>query len=196
MVHFFCREAEVSTLREKVLYIVLIFLFFIFLTIPKTQIGRNTLIFTTFQASAVESCDIQMMLLLCRSWCFVLKRRARERERGAVCRWALALFSMLSNPHVKLFPALHRKLPSKGPTVTASAGTSGNAGAVSMGRRVGGGCKLCEGGGFRAAGQLWRSQSPHISSTQMFTPSCITRSVIHISHLLFCCKICVTEKKV
>lgn len=42
-----------------------------------------------------------------------------QRGRGAVCGCAFALFSGLSNPHVKLFPALHRKLPAKGPTVTA-----------------------------------------------------------------------------
>lgn len=48
-------------------------------------------------------------------------------------------------PHSKLFPALHRKLPTKGPTVTAS---SGNVGAVAL-----------EGGGWRWAGQLWRSEA-------------------------------------
>lgn len=47
-------------------------------------------------------------------------------ERDALCRCALALLSVLLNPHVKLFPALHRKLPTKGLTVTASGGASGN----------------------------------------------------------------------
>lgn len=49
---------------------------------------------------------------------------------------------VLSNPHVKLFPALHRKLPDEGPTVAASAGASGNAGVVALGERLEVGLRL------------------------------------------------------
>lgn len=59
--------------------------------------------------------------------------KTRERERGDVPRCSPVLFSALSNPHVKSFPALHRKLPAQGPTVTAYAGTSGNVGVVAWG---------------------------------------------------------------
>lgn len=50
-----------------------------------------------------------------------------------VCRSALALFVVVSNPHVKLLPAL-RKLPTAPPSRPAAA-TSGNVGGGSMGAR-------------------------------------------------------------
>lgn len=53
--------------------------------------------------------------------------------RGVVCRSALALFFVVSNPHVKLLPAL-RKLPTAPPSRPAAA-TSGNVGGGSMGAR-------------------------------------------------------------
>lgn len=53
--------------------------------------------------------------------------------RGVVCRSALALFVVVSNPHVKLLPAL-RKLPTAPPSRPAAA-TSGNVGGGSMGAR-------------------------------------------------------------
>lgn len=94
--------------------------------------------------------------------------RGQEGERGDVCGCSLVLFSVPSNPHFKLFPALHRKYPTKGPTVTASAGTSGNVGAVAWG----GGCMKV--GVFRAAGQLWKSQSPHINRAQRRLPQAVS----------------------
>lgn len=111
-----------------------------------------------------------------------------ERERGDVSRCSPMLFSALSNPHVKSFPALHRKLPAEGPTVTASAGTSGNVGAVAwggmresasvLGRRRG-----LE-GGVRAAGQLWKSQSPHINNALRCLPQVHMLFSLFIGHFI------------
>lgn len=101
----------------------------------------------------------------------------REREKDAVCRWTLTLFSVLSNPHVKLFPALHRKLPTKGPTVMASARASGNVGAVAWRgweRERGG--RLSGGGGCKAAGQLWRVKAPTSTAHKHF-PQAVQREL-------------------
>lgn len=90
------------------------------------------------------------------------------------------LSSALSNPHVKLFPALHRKLPAEGPTVTASASVWDlwDCGGGSTGRdgwMRGSVSVLAVGGAERvgaATGQLWKPQSPHANKAlKMFAPS-------------------------
>lgn len=88
------------------------------------------------------------------------------------------LFFVLSNPHIKLFPALHRKLPTKGPITTASAGVSGNVGVVALDDGwgvVGVRLRGCE-----TVGQLWRCKA-----TTSILLKHLPQAVIHAP--FFCC---------
>lgn len=91
--------------------------------------------------TAVQCVSLRLQMIIKKTEKKVLSlpsRRGQIRERGAVyrgvvCRSALALFVVVSNPHVKLLPAL-RKLPTAPPSRPAAA-TSGNVGGGSMGAR-------------------------------------------------------------
>lgn len=110
------------------------------------------------------------------------------------------LSSAPSNPHVKLFPAVHRKLPAEGPTVTASAWDSWECGGGSIRKRGGGGLRESVSVLVRRG---WEQQldscGSHSLHVNMFAPSCFHDPMDHLMQLRFWEKLpsvkCVRDKR-
>lgn len=148
---------------------------------------------------------VQAMFFWCQKsfWSLILKSWGEKssvdcgmslgrRERGT--RWRPWMFglarlsSALPNPYVKLFPAVHRKLPAEGPAVTASASAPDSwecgGGSIRKGECV----KVCLSWQWGAR-RGWEQQldscgshSPHVNKApNMFAPSWPIVSTIQLS---------------